>query len=45
MCLAKSYASHISYLNQIESFSGNELLTTGVYDECIMKWYKYILNF
>lgn len=39
MCLAKSYSAHISFVNQIEAHKSNEyLFTTGIVDECVMKW-------
>ncbi len=41
MCLAKSYAAHVSFVNQCETNPRNEeyLFTTGVTDECIIKWH------
>jgi hypothetical protein len=40
MCLAKSYSAHVSFVNQCETTPGNidYLFTTGITDECIMKW-------
>lgn len=39
MCLAKSYAAHISFVNQIETHQNAQYLyTSGILDECIMKW-------
>ncbi|EGR31153.1 hypothetical protein IMG5_116830 [Ichthyophthirius multifiliis] len=35
--LAKSYSGHISYINQLE-YQNNNLFSTGIKDECIMKW-------
>ena len=40
MCLAKSYAGHISFVNQCETNPKNQeyLFTTGIHDECVIKW-------
>ena len=40
MCLAKSYAAHTSFVNQCETNTKNQefLFTTGVNDECVIKW-------
>jgi hypothetical protein len=39
MCLAKTYAAHISFVNQIEVQSTGEFLyTSGIQDEVVMKW-------
>lgn len=44
MCLAKTYSAHISYINQIDLIYRNkeknlkEIISTGIYDECIIKW-------
>ncbi|CAD8183513.1 unnamed protein product [Paramecium pentaurelia] len=38
-CLAKSYSAHVSFVNQIETHQNAQYLyTTGILDECIMKW-------
>lgn len=43
MCLAKTYAAHISFVNQCKTNKKNQdyLFTTGIHDECIFKW-KFI---
>jgi hypothetical protein len=39
MCLAKSYAAHISYVTQLEyDHKKKYLFSTGLSDECVMKW-------
>lgn len=42
MCLAKSYSSHVSFVNQCEISKANDnktyLFTSGITDECIFKW-------
>jgi hypothetical protein len=40
MCLAKSYSAHVSFVNQCENSPGSfeYLFTSGITDECIMKW-------
>ena len=43
MCLAKSYPSHISFVDQIEIYKAKDknkkdLFTTGLSDETILKW-------
>lgn len=44
MCLAKSYSAHISYINQIDLIYRNkeknlkEIISTGINDECMIKW-------
>lgn len=36
MCLSRVYKSHISYINNIDISSKNDVVfTTGVQDECI----------
>ena len=36
-CLAKSYSAHTSFISQVELYD-DYLFTTGINDECIMKW-------
>lgn len=40
MFLAKSYAGHVSFVNQIEANPSNPnyLFTSGIADECVFKW-------
>ena len=39
MFLAKTYAGHTSFINQIELGNDqNYLFTTGIEDECLIKW-------
>lgn len=39
-CLSKTYPAHISFVNQCETTSSNlkYLFTSGITDECVMKW-------
>jgi hypothetical protein len=38
MCLGKTFTAHSSFVNQVETQTYYELFTTGIFDECIMKW-------
>ena len=39
MCMAKSYSSHVSYVNQIiASKNLRYLYTTGISDQCVIQW-------
>lgn len=39
LCQAKTYASHVSFVNQIEMDINEEFLfTTGVSDQCVFQW-------
>jgi hypothetical protein len=37
MFMAKQFSGHCSFINQIELHKNN-LFTTGINDECIIKW-------
>jgi len=37
MCMSKTYAAHVSYVNQVE-IKGNYMYSSGVHDGCIMQW-------
>lgn len=39
LCQSKSYAGHVSFVNQIEiNSNGDSLFTTGINDQCVFQW-------